>query len=470
MRKATITNTDPLTVQLDKSEETVPVAFSSVKAESLSVNDEVTVEVIDRRVFLITKEDTIGEPSDESVEFRHLDSSFWDTLEEAEGQVRLAQASIFDPDQMSDEFIQAQHIDVNSLAASEAVIFDLTAQNAVIAGDLWVQSMQAHEIDADYITAGTLDANEVTIDNLTVSMADVTGTLSADRIDGGTITGVTFRTSSSGQRVELSTAEQESIRFYDGNGDIVARIGPIDGTFSDALTLGTDGYLRVRNASDSSFAHIDCGSLTANGGNISGEDISGTSGIFTTSLQVGTSSVSLEGHSHNYASTNHDNSAHSEAFWYSGSTLGRGFESDISTVQYAEQSAGHGSSPTRWATISHVHASGDFEPASSSLDHKTDIGGPGNFDAVEMVKEIEPITFRYDQVEGKILPEDPEGSVRLGVDVEQVPWPLRDPSRDDCLYGHGYSTLLAMAVQQLSGRMEDLEEQISSLKGELNAN
>ena len=191
MRAATIVSTDPLEVTLAKTEGTYPVAVSSVRAEELEVNDNVVVEVIDRRVFLLGKEGgTEGgaEPEDGSIEFRHLGEEFWNVLEEGQENVRLAQAGIYEAWDDLEDLVQAKHIDALSLAASEAVIFDLTAQNAVINGDLWVEAMQAHKIDADQITTGTLDANQVTIENLTVSFADVTGTLTANRISGGTIT------------------------------------------------------------------------------------------------------------------------------------------------------------------------------------------------------------------------------------------------------------------------------------------
>ena len=85
------------------------------------------------------------------------------------------------------------------------------------------------------------NATQITEDKISVSelsalSADL-GTITAGSITGVTITGSTFRTASSGSRIEL-TASSAVMKFYDSGGDEVLRI---DDNGTDALIKAFDG-------------------------------------------------------------------------------------------------------------------------------------------------------------------------------------------------------------------------------------
>lgn len=93
--------------------------------------------------------------------------------------------------------------------------------NAVIAGKINANAVTAGTVAALAITAGTIAANVVTIVELNVAtLSSITaniGSINSGSITGVTITGGTIRTSASGARVELDSA-QDDLRFYGTSG------------------------------------------------------------------------------------------------------------------------------------------------------------------------------------------------------------------------------------------------------------
>jgi hypothetical protein len=101
-------------------------------------------------------------------------------------------------------------IAANSVTANEMAAGTITASSGVIAS-----------IDATKITVGTISASQ----------------LSATAIDGKTITGSTIQTATSGERITLNEAGDNSLKVYDSTGAVTADIGGANGDIS--TTSGT---------------------------------------------------------------------------------------------------------------------------------------------------------------------------------------------------------------------------------------
>lgn len=516
MRRARVTNTDPLTVHLAKTEEEFVVAFAAVQPEALSVGDEVLVDIIDRRVFLVAREDGEG-LSEGQIEFSFLGPEFSDLLTLAGDKVRLAQQSIFESDvfsagvvvrealqdlavdatklaagavtteklvagsvttaKLAAESVTAAKLDVASLSASEAVIFELTAQNATIAGELIANSLTAGSITAEKIDVGSIDVNSLS-----------GNTITAYNIDGVTITGSTVRSASSGPHVRL-TAGDRFVEFFRGTNTLTGYIGPFRGEMgigpggsilpgvTDNLYISTEDDVFLGKLNGSSRAGLFCGNInaynitatfgitvTSNWSRFAGIENTGSieqwgNAVFFGNLRVanslhkGSSTVA----SNQILNRGENDSRYDGRYWRSASSLGRSLTSNISTVQFAAQTRNLGNEVTRWATAAHVHASGAFQPASSTREVKQNIED-AHFNATDIVNKINPITFRFKENEKYVIEEDPEDAVRLGILIEDAPWPLVDPADPSSVYGQSYDTLLAMSIQELDKRISALEK------------
>ena len=527
MRRARVTNTDPLTVHLAKTEEEFVVAFAAVQPEALSVGDEVIVDVIDRRVFLVAKENGEG-VSEGQIEFSFLGPEFNELLTLAQDKVRLAQQSIFESnvfsagvvvrealqdlavddtklaagavtteklvagsvttEKLTAESVTAAKLNVASLSASEAVIFELTAQNATIAGELIANSITVGSLDANVIGAGKIDAQYIDVDSITISGdAVVGGTLDVSLIgngslgsdivvDPGDIRSSGYSFNSSGWRlmsdgrarffgnVIMDNAEIRGNSTFGGK--IITNsldIEPSSQSFlNERLTFGwSSGDMFITPVfstlyiGDSQVAQIAFGPqyLTLSGGQNDRIQFDADR------IHTGSSdnhiyrSFSSTSDIHKYLTQN-DGDAR---YWRSASSLGRSFTSNISTVQFSAQTRNLGNEVTRWATASHVHASGAFQPASSTREVKQNIED-AHFNATDIVNKINPITFRFKENEKYVIEEDPEDAVRLGILIEDAPWPLVDPADPSSVYGQSYDTLLAMSIQELDKRISKLEK------------
>lgn len=84
--------------------------------------------------------------------------------------------------------------------------------------------------------ATSINSNRLSVSQLSALTADL-GTITAGSITGVTITGSTFRTASSGARIEL-TASSAVMKFYDSGGDETLRI---DDNGTDSLIKAYDG-------------------------------------------------------------------------------------------------------------------------------------------------------------------------------------------------------------------------------------
>lgn len=109
--------------------------------------------------------------------------------------------------------------------ASNGRIASLNA-DYILAGTIDAGVINVTNINADNIDAGTLSANRIGAASITASKISVSqlSAIAADlgTITAGTVTGATIRTSSSGQRVELTS--DDYISFYNSSGNINGKI------------------------------------------------------------------------------------------------------------------------------------------------------------------------------------------------------------------------------------------------------
>lgn len=98
--------------------------------------------------------------------------------------------------------------------------------------------------------ATSINSNRMSVSQLSALTADL-GTITAGNITGVTIQGSTFRTASSGSRIEL-TASSAVMKFYDSGGDEVLRI---DDNGTDSLIKAYDGR-HLALSSDSGRVYI----------------------------------------------------------------------------------------------------------------------------------------------------------------------------------------------------------------------
>lgn len=161
--------------------------------------------------------------------------------------------------------ITAREISADAVTASEisanAVTAEQLSANAVTAGKIDADAITAREIRANAITAseisagsissekivaGGITANVITSGTINAATVNVTN-INASNITAGTLTGRTVRTSSSGNRVELSNSNQ--VRFFSG--------GQV-GTISPTGTGGTG--LMLSGAAGATYPYFYAGS------------------------------------------------------------------------------------------------------------------------------------------------------------------------------------------------------------------
>lgn len=145
---------------------------------------------------------------------------------------------------------------VSNLSASSITTGDLSA-NRISGGTLNFNNISVSNLSASSITTGTLSvdrlsANSITAVKLSVSnLSDIAAALGT--VTSGTVSGALIRTSSSGQRIELTSANL--LKFYDSGGTSRAQFYESSGDLyitcqydlvvnCDKLHLDT-GYLQV---------------------------------------------------------------------------------------------------------------------------------------------------------------------------------------------------------------------------------
>lgn len=153
-------------------------------------------------------------------------------------------------------------------------------------GDLaYLDSITTTEIDDNSIStpklqAGAVEASKISVGSLSAINANL-GTITA-----GTITGVLFRTATTGERIEIDTTNVNQIRFYDDT----TLYGYIE-----ADTVGSDGYVNLLT-SDGNGIQLDTG-IGASGFNAVSMFSNG--GTFATSGSASNGFIGMYGDSPN---------------------------------------------------------------------------------------------------------------------------------------------------------------------------
>jgi hypothetical protein len=119
-----------------------------------------------------------------------------------------------------------QHTTTPSTAVGMGKVLIAIAKNA--ASSATFNLNEASQITADNILANTIDATRMNVSQLSAITANL-GTITA-----GTITGVLFRTATTGQRIEMDTTNTNQLRFYDSS----TLFGQLE-----AYKVGSDGYI-----------------------------------------------------------------------------------------------------------------------------------------------------------------------------------------------------------------------------------
>lgn len=160
---------------IDASDVTITnLSASNIKSGTLNGN---TVKVTNLSASNITG----GTLDCESVTIKNLNASSITV-----GQITASQINGLPASKITSGAFNSDRI-ANAAITNEKIGNEAVTNSKI--KDATITSAKIQSLSANKISAGTIDANVVTIKNLTVSMANVTGNLSAGRISGGTLSG-----------------------------------------------------------------------------------------------------------------------------------------------------------------------------------------------------------------------------------------------------------------------------------------
>jgi hypothetical protein len=106
------------------------------------------------------------------------------------------------------------------------------------------------KINGANIKVGTLSASQITTGTLNASVVNVTN-INASNITAGTITGITFRTRSSGARISLTATRQS---FFDDFGSEAGFIEVDGAQYRNGLTLSSSGSTLILSSGQAEIA------------------------------------------------------------------------------------------------------------------------------------------------------------------------------------------------------------------------
>lgn len=124
-------------------------------------------------------------------------------------------------------------------AITTAKIANATIENAKI-NDLNATKITTGTLDADRIEAGTITSGKLNVSTLSVISANL-GSVNAGSITGVIITGGTIRTSSSGDRVEMTGSPERLVVYEGSNKRVQLGSGFIILYGSNSITFATSG-------------------------------------------------------------------------------------------------------------------------------------------------------------------------------------------------------------------------------------
>jgi len=252
-------------------------------------------------------------------------------------------AKVYDPG--TEAFVDLSAVDLTARASADGknTIYRQNSEpsgGTYVTGDVWFDSDDNNKIyryngtawaavqlggnglaniNANAITSGSIDASVITVSNLDAGNI-TTGSLSATRIGAGTIsasiemtsatmTGGLIRTSASGERIEISNADQ--LNFYNSSGTISGRVSPYaeagydsglhvgdgSGSFYTGLYVSSD-FVHMAVDNQGSLSFIPEGIVTLDSSNLLNLNSSSLLTLEATnllSITVGSTSLNLDG-------------------------------------------------------------------------------------------------------------------------------------------------------------------------------
>jgi len=226
-----------------------------------------------------------------------------------------------------------------------------------------------NSITTPKILAGAVSASKISVGSLSAINANL-GTITA-----GTITGVLFRTASSGERIEIDTTNVNQMRFYDST----TLYGYIE-----ADKVGTDGYINLLS-DDGNGIRINVGI--------------GASGFNSVSMDANGGSFATSGNASNGILGMYANGADK----YIAILRSAGvytLETDMSLVPEVDGTQDLGSSSKWWDDIygEKLHAEASIELNGVTINNWTDIASGGantalsNLASVAINADLDPAT------------------------------------------------------------------------------
>lgn len=115
----------------------------------------------------------------------------------------------------------------------------------------------------------------------------VSGTLSCSTLAADTLTGQTYRTAASGQRVTINEAGNNELKVYDSTGTMTVEIGGTSGRIYVPVGPSISPSVYARTQTNGDFVPAVCGSADTGGVGVNGNSTSGYGGEFYSQSGVG---------------------------------------------------------------------------------------------------------------------------------------------------------------------------------------
>ncbi len=169
--------------------------------------------------------------------------------------------TVIGPNSISTGLVQANAITANEILANTITATEIAALT-ITAAQIAAGTITATEIAADTITTNELAANSVTSVEIDVATLDAI-TAAIGELTSGTITGVLYRTASSGSRLELFTGSVPLIQWYNSSNVILGNIiASGDGMLFDVTNNAAAANLLLRTAHASSSVVVGVNATT----------------------------------------------------------------------------------------------------------------------------------------------------------------------------------------------------------------
>jgi hypothetical protein len=195
----------------------------------------------------------------------------------------------------------------------------------IVSGSITATQIAASTITATQIAAGTITADRMNVSQLSAISANI------GSITSGTITGVLFRTATTGQRIEMDTTNTNQIRFYDSS----TLFGQLE-----VYKVGSDGYIGLIAQDDGAGFEVYTG---VGASSFSSGEVFSSGGSFMTSGNASNGFNTITGKYGGYFEVFGDGSAVDR--------IGTDLELEADWIPSADNSYNLGSSSKKWSTV-----------------------------------------------------------------------------------------------------------------------